>query len=68
MLTVWQPWLIQDAIAINKKFDWTIDPSQLNENDKTYIFDRFFLNYKFLCVKIVANIIKTFGSDILIEN
>ena len=39
--------LIQDAIAANKKFD-----------DKTGIFDRFFFNYKFLFVKIVANTIK----------
>ena len=29
--------------------------SQSNENDKTGIFDRFFFNYKFLYVKIVAN-------------
>ena len=50
---------MQDAIATNKKFD-----------DKTGIFDRcFFLNYKFLYVKIVANTNKRkIGVGILIEN
>ena len=60
--------LINTRCYCNKQKIWLDYWSQLNENDKTCIFDRFFLNYKYLCVKTVANIIKTLGSDILIEN
>ena len=41
--------------SLNSNQNINLPRSQSNENDKTGIFDRFFFNYKFLCVKIVAN-------------
>ena len=42
--------------------------SQSNENDKTGIFDRFFLITNFYVLKLWLTLIKKFGGGILIEN
>ena len=41
MLTVWQPQLIQDAIATNKKFEWPTDPSRMKMKKQTFSTDLF---------------------------
>ena len=42
--------------------------SQSNENDKTGIFDSFFLITNFCVLKLWVTLIKNFGGGILIEN
>ena len=42
--------------------------SQSNENDKTGIFDRFFLITNFYVLKLWLTLIKIFGGDILTED
>ena len=52
----------------NKQKNWLDYWSQLNENDKTVIFDRFFFITNFYALKLWLTLITKFGGDILIEN
>ena len=60
--------LINTRCYCNKQKIWLEYWSQSNENDKTGIFDRFFLITNFYVLKLWLTLIKKFGGGILIEN
>ena len=60
--------LIKTRCHCNKQKNWLGYWPKSNENDKTGIFDRFFLITNFYVLKLWLILIKKFGRDILIEN